>query len=239
VTDISDRKAAEQALLDSERAKLEAARDAADAERRRLARELHDGVLQNLGAIKLTLEVARRRGTADTLGVALERIADVISEVRVVVDDLQPGDLKGGSLSDAIAAHARWMTQPVGIALTLELDPDARIAAPGLRDVYRLGQEALANAVRHGRPSSVAVRLRQCEGHSLLEIEDDGAGFDVTTTHAGVGLSSMRERAAALGGDLEITSAPGRGTTIRVKVPNDGVAGTPRADALTAGRART
>jgi signal transduction histidine kinase len=218
--DITALKEAERALLETERAKREAARSAADSERRRLARELHDGALQDLGAIKLTLEAERRRGTDATLGSVLDRIGSVIHEVRAVVENLQPGDLHKASLQEAIAAHARRLTHPAGIALMLELDDHVRIAPTGVRDLYRIAQEALANAVRHGNPRRIAVRLRQRMRDTLLEIDDDGRGFNAAVPSAGIGLASMRERAAALGGDLDIASTAGRGTRVRVVIPS-------------------
>jgi PAS domain S-box-containing protein len=220
LVDITESKQAEEALLNAERSKREAARAATDAERRRLARELHDGVLQDLGAIKLILEAERRRGRGESFGVALERIAAVIREVRTVVEDLRPGDLSEASLEEAIAAHARWLTHPRGIALELELEPEVGVAATAVRDLYRIAQEALANALRHGKPRRVVVRLRTRQRETVLEIEDDGTGFDVTVPYCGVGLPGMRERAAALGGDLDIITAVGRGTTVRVAIPS-------------------
>jgi PAS domain S-box-containing protein len=220
LVDITENKHTEEALLNAERSKREAARAATDAERRRLARELHDGVLQDLGAIKLILEVERRRGRGESLGVALDRIAAVIREVRTVVEDLQPGDLSEASLEEAVAAHARWLTQPRGIALALEIESGIGVAATAVRDLYRIAQEALANAVRHGNPRHVTVRLCTRPGETVLEIEDDGSGFDVTVPYRGVGLPGMRERAAALGGDFDIVSAVGRGTTVRVAIPS-------------------
>lgn len=225
ITDITDRKHAEQALLDTERSKREAACSAADLERRRLARELHDGALQDLSAVKLLLEVERKQERAERLDPALERLTGVITELRAVVDNLQPGDLSRASLQEAIAAHAKWLSRPNGIALTLELDPSVCIAPTGIRDLYRIAQEALANAVRHGGPSRIIVRLHDESQATVLEIEDDGIGFDATGSAYGMGLLSMRERAAALGGELEIASTAGKGTCVRVAIPADDARG--------------
>lgn len=219
ITDITDRKSAEQAVLDAERAKGEAARSAADTERRRLARELHDGALQDLSAVKLLLEAQRKHARNAQLDPAVERLTAIIAELRAVVDNLQPGDLSRASLQDAIAAHAKWITRINDISLTLALAPAIRIAHTGVRDLYRIAQEGLANAVAHGKPSAITVRLTDHAHVLTLEIIDDGAGFDVDAPSSGRGLTNLRERAAALGGDLEIFSAAGVGTTIRVSVP--------------------
>lgn len=219
VTDITDQKRTEQALRDTERAKREAARSATDAERRRLARELHDGALQDLSAVKLLLEATRKHERNRRLDTAVERLTAIIADLRAVVDNLQPGDLSRASLQDAIAAHAKWVTRTNDITLTLALAPTVRIAHAGVRDLYRIVQEALANAIKHGKPSCITIRLVDHAHAIALEIDDNGVGFDVTVASPGMGLSSMRERADALGGDLEIVSQAGQGTSVRVTVP--------------------
>lgn len=191
-----------------------AAGAARDAERRRLARELHDGVLQDLTAARLRLEAAtdvecnRRR--------SVEAIGSALATLRHLVDELRPHDLGRTSLAEAIAAHARILTFGRGIELTLELDADGAVPDWAARDIYRIAQEATANAVRHAGPHRIAIRLRASERETLLEVEDDGSGFDPEHVAVASGLAGMRERAAALGADLEVSSGLGRGTCVRL-----------------------
>jgi PAS domain S-box-containing protein len=233
ITDITDRKQAERALVESERGKGEAARRAADTERRRLARELHDGALQDLGAVKLSLEVERKHERNDRIGAAIERLTAVITELRTVVENLQPGDLSRASLHEAIAAHAKWLSGPYDITLTLDLDPEVSVARAGTRGGYRIAQEALANAVQHGNATRITVRLAARSSAFVLEVEDDGVGFDANAPSHGMGLVNMRERAAALGGDLHVTSIAGQGTRVHVIIPESaghGIPGSGRGD---------
>jgi signal transduction histidine kinase len=102
------------------------------------------------------------------------------------------------------------------------VEPEAAERLPGAleQELYRVAQEALNNALKHGRPGRIAVCLRQAAGQVSLEIADDGVGFDVAArANGGLGLRGMRERVARLGGKLDIESAPGLGTRVRVEVP--------------------
>ncbi|HZR82540.1 MAG TPA: ATP-binding protein [Candidatus Binatia bacterium] len=198
-------------------ARQRAAGAARDAERRRLARELHDGILQDLSAVRLRLEAAADDGARRRLvGDSVEGIAEVIAAIRRVVDDLRPSGLGELTLEQAIAGHARLLAFAHNVQLSLDLSGAASVPDWAMRDVYRIAQEASANAIRHASPAHLAIRLVQSEGETTLEVADDGAGFDPDAVAAGSGLHGMRERAAALGGDLEIRSAAGRGATIRL-----------------------
>jgi PAS domain S-box-containing protein len=216
--DVTERKRAERSLAMAERDKQDAAHAAADAERRRVARELHDGVLQDLGATKLLLEAQRRRAPSAEVDQVLQRLRQSLDDIRAVVDDLRTPDATL-SLQDAIAAHARVMTAQSPIALDLQLQPTA-VVNWAVRDLYRIAQEAIGNVVRHARPAHLQIHLSSDNGDTTLQIADDGAGFQVDTPRVGNGLLGIRERAASLGAELEIGSAPGCGTTVRVVVPH-------------------
>jgi PAS domain S-box-containing protein len=222
IMDVTARKRAEQALTLADRAKQDAAHAAADTERRRVARELHDGVLQDLGATKLLLEVQHKRAPNPGAEQLLQRLRQSLVDIRGVVDDLRTPDPQL-SLQDAIAAHARVLTARRPVTLELELDTGT-VVDWAVRDLYRIAQEALANAVRHADPQQVSVVLTSDEHHTTLSIADDGAGFDPNTAPGGTGLLGIRERAASLGAELDISSAPGAGTVIRVIVPHGGEA---------------
>ena len=146
----------------------------------------------------------------------VEAIAGVLAALRAVVDDLRPPALTGLSLGEAIAGHARVLAWSRGVELDLDLEASETIPEWAVRDVYRIAQEATANALRHAGAHRIAIRLVTRENDPVLEVADDGVGFAIASTPLGSGLQGMRERAAALGGDLEITSAVGSGTTVRL-----------------------
>ena len=201
----------------------EARRNAAgavrDTERRRLARELHDGALQNLTAVKYGLEgELKRRGSID-LAYVLDGATKCIMELRAIVDDLRAPDLTEMSLPEAIAEHAHALTHGRDIDLELDLPHGADVSPWARQDVYRVAQEAIANAVRHADPKNLIVRLYPRGSSMVLEVEDDGCGFDIAGVPPGNGIVGMRERSAVLGADLLIESTPQRGTTIRLDVP--------------------
>lgn len=195
-------------------ARQRAAGAARDAERRRLARELHDGVLQDLSAVRLRLHEpsAAAEGAATR---AADAIARVIASIRSVVDDLRPPALSGASLADAVAGHARVLAFAQSVDLTLDLSGATLVPDWAVRDLYRIAQEAIGNALRHAGARRVAVRIVPADGDVLLEVEDDGVGFDPAKVTLGSGVHGMRERAAVLGGDLEIDRASLGGTRIR------------------------
>ncbi|MBY0275696.1 hypothetical protein K2Z84_10155, partial [Candidatus Binatia bacterium] len=139
----------------------------------------------------------------------------VIASIRAVVDDLRPPALSGASLADAVAGHARVLAFAQSIDLTLDLSGATLVPDWAVRDLYRIAQEAIGNALRHAGAKRVAVRIVPADGDVLLEVEDDGIGFDPATVTLGSGVHGMRERAAVLGGDLEIDRAALGGTRVR------------------------
>jgi len=201
----------------------EARRNAAgavrDAERRRLGRELHDGALQNLTAVKYGLEgELKSRGSSDIRHL-LDGATKCITELRSIVDDLRAPDLSDLSLVQAIEDHAHALAHGRAITLDLDLPSTSDVADWARQDVFRVAQEAISNALRHASPSRLTVRLFPRNGSMVLEVEDDGCGFDVQSVPRGNGLVGMRERAAVLAADLLIESVPGRGTRICLDVP--------------------
>ena len=195
-------------------ARQRAAGAARDAERRRLARELHDGVLQDLSAVRLRLGGEASAG-AGGAAQAADAIARVIASIRGVVDDLRPPALSGASLADAVAGHARVLAFAQSVQLDLDLSGATLVPDWAVRDLYRIAQEAIGNALRHAGARRVSVRIVPAGSDVLLEVEDDGVGFDPSAVTLGSGVHGMRERAAVLGGDLEIDRASLGGTRIR------------------------
>jgi signal transduction histidine kinase len=196
------------------------------AERNRLALDLHDAVSQKLFALVLSAEAARTllerdpAAASDQVEKLQGQAQEALEELRSLVFELRPPDLEKDGLAGALRKHVELLGR-LG-EQELELVVDDGIPADPHRDgeVLRIAQEALQNARKHAQAHRVAVRLRIDEDGLLLEVEDDGVGFDPdapATRSRRLGLTSMEERAQRVGGTLEIRSAPGAGTTIRLR----------------------
>jgi signal transduction histidine kinase len=190
-------------------------------ERARLARELHDAVAQKLFSLRLTAAAAL---AAKDPAPELERVQtlakEALAELREVIFELRPAELEGDGLAESLRKHVQVLDRVWGASrgrrTEVRFDGE-EIALPPETEavVFRIAQEALYNALRHGDPSEVTVDLTQ----GVLEIRDDGNGFDVSAdARDGLGLASMRERAASVGAVLTIESS-GSGTVVRLEVP--------------------
>jgi signal transduction histidine kinase len=201
-------------------------------ERGRLARELHDAMSQSLFSLQLAAEAAGRLLDHDPAAAA-EQIASVRSlsarmaaELRSAVEGLRPADLERDGLVAVLASQLTLAGRAHDIPVELdardlpELDPDAE------HQILRIAQEAVTNALQHAQASRVQVSVGAGDdgtgGLLVLRVSDDGRGFDPAARAVRsrrLGLTSMHERAASLGGTLSVTSAPGRGTTVELRVP--------------------
>lgn len=183
-------------------------------DRRRLARELHDGVVQELGYIRsITLaRVPESAGRGDLLA-ACDRAVD---EARAAVDALGQGPAE--PLGFVLHRAARQVADRYGGTVLVDLDDSVRVGHAQRHALLRITREAVSNAIRHGQADAVCVRLNRDAGGCRLVVEDDGRGFDpaAASRSTGYGLTSMRERAAALPGMFEVSSSAGRGTSITV-----------------------
>lgn len=201
---------------------------AEEEERKRIARELHDGTAQTLAALMIRLRLARGAGDAAErdalLDVVRDEIEGALEDVRRFARGLRPPALDELGLVPAIESHVRMMEEASGVEIDVDaqairglLIPDAELA------LYRIVQEAISNAVRHANPEHVRVRVSRGAGAVTASVSDDGRGFDVDEVMAGraagLGLFGMKERAAYVGGEVEITSAPGQGTRIVATMP--------------------
>jgi signal transduction histidine kinase len=208
--------------------RLKATINSAEDERRRWARELHDQTLQSLGGLRILLSSARRSDTLDSFRTAIDQaVIDLeyeIRNLRGIVADLRPPLLDDMGLVQALGALVeRQRDNGLAAEVSLEFEPLTRHGwsiAPELETtLYRLAQEALTNVVKHAQATSVYVRLAVSEaGVMLLEIVDDGVGFDTTMPKSGFGLGSLRERVRLAGGLITIDSGP-QGTLVHVQVP--------------------
>jgi signal transduction histidine kinase len=200
-------------------------------ERTRLARELHDAVAQKLFSLRLTVSAASElveRDPArarDSLGEVLRLSADALAELRSAIFQLRPAELGDDGLAATLRAHVEVLRRVHHVRIDLDDDPEAPLpplATEAEDAVFRVAQEALHNAVRHAGADRISVSLRPRGGRVVLEVRDDGAGFDlraVERVSRRLGLASMRARALAAGGGLALASAPGRGTAVRLEVP--------------------
>jgi signal transduction histidine kinase len=207
--------------------RLRTAIAAADAERRRWARELHDQTLQALGGLRVLLASAQRRSDAlanePAIGQAIEDIELEIENLRAIITDLRPSLLDDLGLLPAIKALVdRRREGGLEIASELVL-PDSERGGEGLAPelettVYRLVQEALANVVKHAQASTARVKVGIADGEVIVEVKDDGVGFDPGAQTAGFGLAGMNERVYLAGGTLELKSDP-TGSLLRARLP--------------------
>jgi signal transduction histidine kinase len=188
-------------------------------DRRRLARELHDGVIQELSFIKA------QSAALDTGGKALDQIRGAcergLEEARAAVVAL--GAEGDEPLSTVLARAAKQLGEQYGVAVVLDLDESVSVDAEQRHALVRIAREALTNAVKHGGATEVEVVLAQGVDGRLLAVQDNGRGFDAAAltrangaVRTGYGLVSMRERARALSGRLNILSEPGGGTEVTV-----------------------
>ncbi|MDP9373611.1 MAG: GAF domain-containing protein, partial [Chloroflexota bacterium] len=219
---------AQQAAVAIENARLyqRAQGLAALEERQRLARELHDSVSQALYGVALGARTARTLLDRDPGRVAppLDYVLSLaeagLAEMRALIFELRPESLATEGLVAALDKQTASLRARHGLDVRAELGDEPAIPLEGKEALYRIAQEALHNTVKHARARTVAVRLA-CDGDvCTLEVSDDGAGFDPRGSFPGhLGLHSMRERTARLGGTLEIASAPGEGTHLRARLP--------------------
>jgi len=199
---------------------------AGEQERARWARELHDETLQNLAALRLGLAGWLREGDPDTLTeVVREAVTQLefeIANLRSLITELRPTVLDDIGLEAAIqdlAERARRDGLDVELAIDLGSGEAGRSSTELETALYRITQEALTNARKHGAARCARIEIEAYDRHLHLTIYDDGHGFDPDTKTDGFGLHSMRERAELVGGTLQIISAPGRGTEITVDIP--------------------
>src|ERR671932_1501680 len=220
---------ARQAAVAIENARLhERARQAAVLEERhRLARELHDSVTQSLYGIALYAEAAARAladGDAESAGTNLQDITETtqeaLGEMRLLLFELRPPHLDERGLAGALRSRLQAVEARAGLKTEFDCQGEGRLAPETEQELFRLAQEALNNVLKHAHARHVCVRLDLTGDQVVVEVADDGVGFEPSSPEAeGYGLPSMRERAERLGGTVEIDSGPGAGTRVRVEVP--------------------
>jgi PAS domain S-box-containing protein len=236
IFDITDRRAAEEALRARE---IEAARTeeirassarivaAADAARRKIERDLHDGAQQRLVSLALDVRVARSRVERDPaaagplLEALAEELAGATAELRELARGIHPAVLTDRGLAPAVEALAGRSSFPVEILET----PGERLPEIAETTAYFTVSEALANVAKYAQASRATVRLAREDGALVIEVADDGVGGAAASP--GSGLSGLQDRLSACAGTLEVVSPPGEGTLVRAVVPLSSAAGRP------------
>ena len=202
------------------------------SERNRLALELHDVVSQKLFSVMLTAEAAATQMDRDLVAARaqLDRLRDItreaLDELRALILGLRPPELERDGLEGTLRKEVEMLARTHGIDIQLQIEPEfGADGAGGELALLRIAHEALNNAIRHARAEHVTVRLARDDGVIVVEVADDGIGFDpqapdLRSRH--LGLTSMEERARESGGRLRIKSGPGPGTTVRIELAANG-----------------
>ena len=193
-------------------------------ERARVARELHDGLAQDLWLAKLAALGLERNSSLDAdarllCADLLRAIEAALSEARTAVMAMRSVDVPTPPLSELITRQVNEFSDRFGIRAESHVEDAPPIPPRVAIEVLRVVQEALNNVRKHARPARAMVRLEERRGTLVLSVRDDGIGFDPATHSSGFGRESMHERAQSIGGRLTIASAPGRGTSVTLRVP--------------------
>lgn len=205
-------------------ARLREAIAAAEHERRQWARELHDETLQGLAFLRFALGSARDdpERLRKAIPGALDQIDLEIANLRALISDLRPDSLDAMGVEAALESLGQRMEQR-GEGVRIDVSSPRfgrdRLKPPIEIAIYRVVQEAITNAIRHGGARRIGVSLRRSGGWVDASVRDDGSGFDPATMRPGFGLQGMRERAELGNGVLEIESEPGKGTEVRLRLP--------------------
>lgn len=233
-SDITERKRSEESLVlqkEQLRALAERLQWVREDDRKRVARDLHDQIGQILTAIKMDMTWMTRR-LPESQGAVLARlresiqlINDGVKAVRTICSGLRPGVLDDLGLAAAIEWQASEFATRNGVQCQVSVPPvDLHLDGDRATATFRIFQECMTNVIRHAQAKSVRVALVQEDEDILLVVEDDGIGFsesDLSNTLGSLGLLGMKERAQFCGGDVKISSSPGNGTTVTVRVPVD------------------
>lgn len=231
--EVAERKRAEAALVLSQKELREVAAigsSAREQEMRRISRELHDELAQTLATLRIEADRLREyvagrlvdQGMEHRLGGMRSLLDDAVASTRRIASDLRPLVLDDLGLVAATQWLVQSFTQRSGIQCELSVEPaDLELDEPYATATFRILQESLTNVARHARASHAEVRVTREQNRIVLKVRDDGVGFDPARPRkpGSFGLAGLRERAYLVEGELSIESAPGRGTTIEVRIP--------------------
>ena len=193
-------------------------------ERERIAKELHDGVIQSLFAVGMSLQGAAALSQDDRMTARIEgAVTDIdgaIRDLRNYIFGLRPGILADRQLAQALRDLSTEFEERSGVLTVIDVDPSVAAELASISsDVIQLAREALSNVGRHAEAATCRVSLRRGEAGAILEIDDDGRGFELGVVSGGLGIRNLNERVASLSGSLEIQSIAGKGTTVLAVLP--------------------
>jgi signal transduction histidine kinase len=213
-----------QLVAETERKGRELQRLQVLGERERIGKELHDGVIQSLFAVGMNLQGMATASDDEDLARRLEAAVDdidhAIRDLRNYIFGLRPGILADRQLDQAIKELASEFGSRSGVVTVVDVDADAAsVLASRASDVVQLVREALSNVGRHAEAATCRISLRRAGSGFLLEVDDDGRGFEVGHSSSGMGLRNLEERVGSLGGSFEVRSTLGEGTTVRATLP--------------------
>ena len=193
-------------------------------DRERIARDLHDAIIQDLFAVGLVLQgLASRMDEArdrHDMEEAVERLDSAITELRRFIFDLKPPVWHDRDLTTELTRLVQQLAEPYGVHTRVDVSPDlGRVPSDVIDVASQIVREATSNALRHSESPTVEIAAESGAGFLILTITDRGKGFDPASVEPGLGLSSLRSRAEKAGGDTTLHTGPGRGTTVRVLLP--------------------
>jgi signal transduction histidine kinase len=192
-----------------------------------MAREIHDDLGQSLAALKMNLTMITKTGTDPSIEPLLTDMREILDQtvrkVRALAQELRPPVLDTTGIIEALRWHAHEFAKSFNVETLFDCDlEELELGKSASLATFRIIQEALTNSVRHGNPKQIRIRVTLPREKELeVAVRDDGEGFayEPDGVRAGFGLLSMRERAQQVGGELEVESAPGEGTTVRARIP--------------------
>ncbi len=194
-----------------------------EEERARLARELHDEIGQQMAAVQLIISGIKQQSEPrrEHILMLADKIKNIPAELRRICKGLRPAALDSLGLISAVNEMTNEFVSVYGINIDVKIEEfDDKDLKPEISiNVYRIIQEAISNAVRHSGATVITIAMKRAGNKVLLIIADDGGGFDPSQNRSGLGLDSMRERAALCGGTADVESEPGKGTEINVIIP--------------------
>jgi PAS domain S-box-containing protein len=228
VANITERKKQEKKLLADgmrhQKQLTQATLDGQEKERREIGKELHDNIGQQLTTIKLFLDLAKSTANESTLemvNMALKGVGDAINEIRAMSRSLLPHTLSDLGLVESICELTESLSRAQLISIDFNYDDFDEINIPENQKLtlFRIVQEQLNNIAKHAEANNISVTLKSTIQSVLLEIKDDGKGFDKKTVRKGLGFTNIRNRAELFGGKKEIISTPGEGCFLKVSMP--------------------
>jgi signal transduction histidine kinase/ligand-binding sensor domain-containing protein len=218
-----------QAILEGHQAEIRALNEelirAQEEERVRISGELHDGILQQMTSVTLTLGTMKYQVPPDSpaksvIGGLQQKLVKIGTDIRHLSHELHPAILQNEGLPGALSSYCEEFSKVRGLNVSCETDESVEKLSPeAALCLYRVAQEALGNAAKYSEAKKIEVRLTQSDGHVCLCVSDDGIGCTPSKKSGGLGLINMRERVLQLDGTFEFDSEPGRGTTVKVKIP--------------------